>query len=110
MLQYDELRLRLTAMRPDIDDFSDAIGLEKLKEELAELEEKSADQEFWSDLENSSKVLQRIKRIKDKIEQYHELDTNYNDTLDMILMANEEEDESMLEELTNSVNSIEADL
>ncbi|MBE6883110.1 MAG: peptide chain release factor 2 [Ruminococcaceae bacterium] len=110
MLQYDELRLKLTAMRPDIDDFSEAIGLEALKAELADLEEQSADQAFWSDLENSSKVLQRIKRVKDKIEQYNELDANYNDTLDMILMANEEEDESMLEELTASVNSIEADL
>ena len=110
MLQYDELRLRLTAMRPDIDDFAEAIGLDDLRKELAGLEEKSADQEFWSDLENSSKVLQRIRRIKDKIEQYTELDAEYNDTLDMILMANEEGDESMLEELTSSVDHIEADL
>ena len=36
MLQFEELRLKLLDLKPNIDDFADAIGLEKLKKQLDE--------------------------------------------------------------------------
>ncbi|MBP0990418.1 MAG: peptide chain release factor 2 [Oscillospiraceae bacterium] len=110
MLQYEELRLELTALRPQIDDLADALGLEKLKLELSELEQKSLDANFWSDIENSSKVMQKIGKLKDSIAIYTELDSSYNDLLLLIEMANEDEDDSVYDELFQSVKNLENEL
>jgi peptide chain release factor 2 len=39
-----------------------------LNDEIAELEQKAAEPDFWNDLENSQKVLQRLKTVKAKVE------------------------------------------
>ena len=36
MLQYEELRLRLEELKPAIDDLKFAIGVEKIKQEIAQ--------------------------------------------------------------------------
>lgn len=38
MLQFDELRLRLENMLPEIEDLSGAIGLSQMEKEVAELD------------------------------------------------------------------------
>ena len=43
---------------------------------LKELEEQTNSQDFWSDQENSTKVLQEMKYLKEKILQYWELNLN----------------------------------
>ena len=37
MLQIEELRLSLQALRPDIDDLAEAIGYQKIAEQVEEL-------------------------------------------------------------------------
>ena len=63
--------------------------------------------EFWDDMEKSQKVLKKSKGLKNKLERYENLKENYEDTLVMIDMANDENDESMVEELKQSVKDIE---
>lgn len=62
---------------------------------------------FWDDMEKSQKVLKKSKGLKNKLERYENLKENYDDTLVMIDMANDENDESMVEELKQSVKDIE---
>ena len=110
MLEYDELRLKLLELKPQIEDLADAIGLEALQEELDELHQKAAAPNFWNDMENSSKVLQRTRQIENKIEAYRNLSVQCEDALTMIEIANEEKDLSVLSEITESVKNIETDL
>lgn len=110
MLEYDELRLKLLELKPQIEDLADAIGLEALQEELDELHQKAAAPNFWNDMENSSKVLQRTRQIENKIEAYKNLSVQCEDALTMIEIANEEKDLSVLSEITESVKNIETDL
>lgn len=98
MLQFEELRLKLLDLKPNIDDFADAIGLEKLKKQLAELEMEAAQPDFWNSLENSSKVLQKTSQIKAKIGGYESLQRGYDDTMTTIEIAMEDEDESLYPE------------
>ena len=58
-------------------------------------------------MEKSQKVLKKSKGLKNKLERYENLKENYDDTLVMIDMANDENDESMVEELKQSVKDIE---
>ena len=74
--------------------------------EIENLEQMSAEVGFWDDVENSQKVLQKTKQLKDKVERYENLKTSWEDALVLIDLANEENDESMLPEIKSSVESV----
>lgn len=67
MIQYDEYRLKLTAMLPELKELGEAVEIERLRSELIKLEESSAAPDFWSNLEASQAVLQKTKQLRDKI-------------------------------------------
>ena len=69
------------------------------KEKIEELEQMSGDPDFWNDMEQSQKVMQQIKGLKNKVEGYEHLKSQYEDILTLIEMGNEEEDESVVEEV-----------
>ena len=88
MLQFEELRLQLEAMEPDIKELSNALGLDKMKMEIEQLEQRAAQPGFWDDVENSQKVLQKTGTLKNKVAAYDGLVSAYDDTLALIELAN----------------------
>ncbi|MGM9665761.1 MAG: peptide chain release factor 2, partial [Eubacteriales bacterium] len=70
-------------------------------------EKKTFGPEFWTDQENSTKTLQKIKQIKDKIEKYEALESKLEDTIMMTEMAIEENDESLTEEILHDKEEIQ---
>ena len=70
MLEFEELKLRLVALEPQIEDLKDALGLEQCKAEVRRLEAQQEDPNFWNDLAGSQKVLQRSKQLKNKVERF----------------------------------------
>ena len=110
MLQFEELKLSLEAIRPEIDDLKSALGLDSMKSEIEQLENRAAEPGFWDDMENSQKILQRTSNLKDKVEQYEKLDMRYEDTIALIELANEEEDLSLLDEALSEFETIKTDL
>ncbi|ADU27711.1 peptide chain release factor 2 [Ethanoligenens harbinense YUAN-3] len=110
LLQFEELRLRLENMRPEIDDLGRALGLDAARAEVRELEEKAAQQDFWNDIENSQSVLQKTRQLKDKIASYEALRRKTDDTLALIELADEEEDLSVLAEAAEAVDSVRAQI
>ena len=61
-------------------------------------------------MENSQKVLQKTKQLKDKVQAYEDLKNKWEDTLVLIDLANEENDESLLPEVTQAATEIEEDI
>ncbi len=106
MLQYEEQKLRLTALESDIKELSDALGLEYLRRDVEAMEVQSAAPDFWNDLERAQKIQQKMAQQKGKIEKYEKLVSLYEDTLVLIEIADEEGDLSMLEEVVASVDEI----
>ena len=107
MLQFEEQKLKLEGFKDAIDELGEALGIEKLKNTIEEKQNLTAAENFWDDPENSQKVLQQISRLREKLESYEKLCADYQDTLDIIEMADEEGDLSLLDEVVASVNSIE---
>lgn len=110
MLLFEELKLKLENLKPELIELSEALGLDIARKEAAELDEKAAQPEFWNDLQNSQKVLQRSRRLKDKIDSYDKLKKDFEDTLALVEMADEDGDESMFEEINAGVTKIEEEL
>ena len=110
MVQFEELLLKLQALKPEIDDLSDALGMKGMLSEIQQLELKATEPGFWDDVEKSQKVLQRTGSLKGKGEAYEGLVAKYEDTHALIELANEEEDESLLEEAESEVEAVKENL
>ena len=110
MIQFEELRLKLEELEPDIKDLANALGLDKLKMEIEQLEQRAAQPGFWDDAENSQKILQKTGALKNKVEAYDNLVSAYDDTLALIELANEEEDISLLDEAQSEFDRVKNDL
>lgn len=107
MLVFEELTLRLSQSQAPIENLKEALNIDALVSEVATLEEESAKPGFWDDMQSSQKTMQRIGALKAKIQSYQSLQSDFEDAMMMIELANEEEDESLVEECTASVVEIE---
>ena len=110
MIQFEELKLQLEQLEPDIKELANALGLDKLKMEIEQLEQRAAQPDFWDDAENSQKILQKTGTLKNKVEAYDNLVAAYDDTLALIELANEEEDISLLEEAQSEFDKVKSNL
>lgn len=80
------------------------------QKQIDELEKETMVEGFWDDLENSQKILKKSKALKNKVERYENLKNEYDDTLTMIEMAIEEDDESVYPELNQTAKKINDEL
>lgn len=110
MIEYEELRLRLLESEKTVKNLKEALAIDTLKGDIAELEKESAKPDFWDDMENSQKVMQKIGSLKAKVQSYENVKNEFDDALVMIELANEEEDADLLEDCTSSVEEIEKKL
>ncbi len=110
MLEYDEYRLQLQGLEKNITELRDSLDIKGALAEIEKLEAQSGEPGFWDDMENSQKILQKTKQLKDKVERYETLKTSWEDALVLIDLANEENDESMLPEVKKTVEDIVAEL
>lgn len=107
MLEFEQQAQRLGELKPELEELGRAFGIEKLRAELAALDEQAADPNFWEDMAASQKVLQRQKQIAAKLDSYKQLCTLFEDTETLIEMAVEMGDETVLGEVLANVDSIE---
>ncbi len=73
-----------------------------MKLEIADLEQQQTAEGFWDDMEASSKVLQKTKQLKNKVDKFETLCGEREDLLVLIEMMQEEPDESMEEEIQSA--------
>ncbi len=110
IIQFEEYKVKLNALKPVFDTLESALRLDAAKEEIAELEAKSGADGFWNDVEAAQKVLQQIKKLKDKCENFDKLKKWRDDLYAICEMAIEENDDSMLDELVREYEAFEKKL
>ena len=110
MLEFEQLKLRLIANEDEIHDLKDALGYERLKREIEELETKASMPGFWDDIENSQKIVQYTGKLKNTTESYDGICASYEDLLVLIEMGDEEGDLSLVEEIAASIDELEKNL
>ena len=101
MLQFEELRLELNGYEDKLVDLAEALGLKKMVAEVTTLEEESAKDGFWDDVQRSQKITQHMAALKNKIKAYDDLKAVFVDTLTLIELANES---STITELSEKLN------
>ena len=93
--------------RRDLLELAQALRIEEALVKIEELEQLTYDPNFWGDQQRSSKILQELKQLKDKVERYNKLTNLLEDTLSLAELAIEENDESFTEEVVAGVEEVE---
>ena len=109
MIQYDETRLAMEALTPQIEELKGALNLEGIKIKLDELEMKSTEPSFWNDPEKAQAIQQQMGQYKNTIESFNKLKTNHEDVLAMIELAEEENDESTVDEVKELAEKVKTE-
>ena len=110
MLQFDEYKVKLNNLKPELDELGQALGLEAAERELEMLESESASDGFWNNLEKAQKIQQRIKQLHHKVDGQKKRLGEWEDLLTLCEMGNEEEDESLVPELEEGFNKLTANM
>ena len=109
MLQLEEVRLHLQEMEPELQNLAEALGLDAVRTELAQIDETVAKPDFWDDHEASSSVLKRQRSLQNTLAGFETLKSRYEDLVTMVEIANEENDDSMVEEIFEARKRLDAE-
>ena len=110
MVEFEELRLKLNNILPELHNLKDALKIDALKTEIESLEQITTTESFWNNVENSQTILQKISQLKSKVDKYNNLYLLYEDTITLIDLADEAEDVSLLDEIILNINTFYSDL
>ena len=110
MVILDDLKNELVSYRKDINELSEVLNIENAKKEVNSLHIELEQQGFWDDLENSQKVVQKSKNLENKIEHFKQLSNKLEDTIAMVELAMEEQDETIVNEILQDFNSFKTEL
>ena len=100
MIEFEEYKVKLNNLKPQLETLKEGMKLAAAREEIRELEARTAADGFWNDAAAATKVQQQMKRLQDKCETYDRLVKQWDDLYTLCDMALEENDESLLPELT----------
>ncbi|MBR7081717.1 MAG: peptide chain release factor 2 [Oscillospiraceae bacterium] len=110
MIEFEDYKVKLNALKPKLEDLGKALKLDAARAEIETLEKQAAEDGFWNDLENSQRVLQKTKQLKNKCSKFDAMRSRWDDMMAICQMALEENDESMLPELVEEYSAFEKDL
>ena len=106
IVEYEQIRLDLAAMETPIGDLETALDITGTVESIKNLEKETLDPDFYNDIKNSQKVLQKIKELNIKVTNFNSLKTDWEDLSTLVDLAIAEDDESVLEEIQSGFEAL----
>ena len=110
VIEYDAYKQKLLALEPTLKELEQALNIESARKELSELQIETEQEGFWIDVERSQRIAQKIKRLENKIKKYDHLVSDWEDTLTLCEMAQEEDDASQLDEVAQGCETLEKEI
>ena len=107
LIEYDVYKQKLRDLGPELDKLSAALDIESARQEAQRLEDETAQDGFWNDLERSQKVQMRLKQLQNKITRQEKLISSWEDLTTLCEMGQEEDDADILEELKSEFADLE---
>ena len=110
MIEFDEYKVKLSNIRPKLDALADSLGIEAAKEEIDRLHAQIDSEGFWDNQEISQKVMKQSRTLEAKVARYEKMCSQWDDLYTLCDMALEDNDDSMLPELTDGYAQLEQEM
>ena len=109
-IEFDVYKQKLNEVRPALEDLAASLNMEGLRNELERLHAMQEAPGFWDNPEKSQKIVMKTKQTENKIENYENMLSQWDDLMTICEMAAEEDDDSMLPELKDGFQQLSADM
>lgn len=86
------------------------LRIDHAREEMIQLESRAASPDLWDDQDEARKVTGRLANLRDDVERWEKVRSEIDDAVTLDLLAREEEDESIAEEIDIAISSISTQL
>ena len=107
---FEEYKVKLNDLRPKLDELEAAFLPQSLLDELERLHAMAEAPGFWDDPARSQKAVMRTKTLEGKRDKLNAMKSTWDDLMTICEMALEENDDSMLQELTDGYAKLESDM
>ena len=107
LVELDQFKVTLAAQEQPLQEVKAALDLAGKKNRIAELEKTMEEPSFWEDADKATRTMQELKNLKATVETCEGLETQYDDIQTLIEMAYEENDESLVEEIGESLEEFQ---
>ena len=107
MIEFEEYKGKLNELRPTLLALGESLNMTGMEEELERLHAMAEDPSFWEDAEKSQKAIVRTKMLEGKCGKYNKMLSSWDDLMTICEMAIEEDDDSMLDELTTGFDDLQ---
>ena len=109
-IEFDAYKQKLNDCRPALEGLAASLNLEGLKNELERLHAMQEAPGFWDDPEKSQKIVVKTKQAETKVERYEKMLASWDDLMTICEMAEEEDDDSMLDELKSGFEALASEM
>lgn len=107
---YEENALKVEAFVRRLEELRACLNLDDAKKEIGTLEAAMGAQNFWDDQDTAQKAVQRLKSLKATVSVPEELLSQLEDARVLVELAQQEEEESMSEEIEATLSALEEKL
>ena len=107
LVELDQFKVTRAAQEQPWQEVKAALDLAGKKNRIAELEKTMEEPSFWEDADKATRTMQELKNLKATVETCEGLETKYDDIQTLIEMAYEENDESLVEEIGESLEEFQ---
>ena len=108
MIQLDQMKLELQQYEAPMEEVRDSLDLDYKKQRIEELQRESEAPDFWMNADKANQKMKQLKDLQTTVEDSDGLVNSYEEIMMMIEMGNEEEDESVVEEVRADLDAFEA--
>ena len=103
MLELDELKAQLKTYDEPMQQMRSSLDLDNKEKRAEELERTMAEPGFWENPEKAQKLQKELGALRNGMEAFAKLENLYEETLMLIDMANEDDDESVLPDVRDDI-------
>ncbi|WP_313132756.1 peptide chain release factor 2 [Anaerocolumna sp.] len=103
MVELDQLKYTLSSYEKPLIEVGDSLDLVNKQERVTMLEHIMEEPNFWDSTEKAQGYVKELKNLKDIIDGYHFLKQQYEDVETLIEMGYEENDESLIPEIEETL-------
>ena len=107
MIEFEEYKGKLNDLKPKLEELRAAFLPQSVLDELERLHAMAEAPGFWDDPARSQKAVMRTKALESKVEKFNAMTSSWDDLMTICEMALEENDDSMLDELTEGYKHLE---
>ena len=96
MVELDNIKIELSGLKSPLEELTGSLAIPEKNQRIEELQREMEAPDFWDNSDRAQKLTKELKDLQDTVQLVTELGSRFDDLNELIEMANEENDESLV--------------